>query len=228
MHKKFVKVKNVQLFASAMERLKNARPGIPRMALCEGEFGLGRTDTALWYAAQNDDVKFIRLVSLINGPWLLSTIIAELGHFPARKISDRFQQCINILFERQQILIFDEVDYILGDRSTIETLRDLHDITGTVIVFVCMKGAESRLKRYPHLNDRIMERIRFDNLSLEDVKKAAGELCEVPLTSDAIAHLHSVAPRFRLLIKEIYKCEAMAKASGLKEVKASDLAGAKR
>lgn len=228
MKKVFVKTGTVKNFIAAMGRLQNARPGIPKMCLIHGIYGVGRSETALWWAAQHDDCKFIRLVSLIEAPWLLSTIIAEMGQVPERVKEKRFNQLINILLDRQYTLVFDEVDYVTGDRKAIEMLRDIHDITGTIIVFIGMEDAERKLNRYPHLNDRVMERIRFDKLTLEDIRTAAHELCEVKLTDDAISYIHSEAPRFRPLIQKIYRAEALAKTNSLKEVTAADLAGVKK
>ncbi len=227
MKKSFVKTATVKNFAAAMGRLQNARPGIPKMCLIHGIYGVGRTETAMWWTAQHDECKFIRLVSLITGPWLLSTIIAELGHMPERKIEDRFKQLINILLNQQYTLIFDEIDYITGNREAIEMLRDLHDITGTIIVFIGMEKASDKLMRYPHLNDRILERIKFDSLTLDDVRTAATELCEVKLNDDALHLIHSEAARFRPLIGKFYKAESIARANSLKEISAADLRGKK-
>ena len=229
MKRAFVKTKNVRDFAAAMTRLKNAQAGIPRMALLSGKFGLGRTEAAMWWAAQNDDVKFIRVVSLISGPWLLSKIIAEMGHFPERRISDRFDQLVNLLLDKPQTLIFDEIDYLCRDTTALETLRDLHDITGTIVVFVGMENADKKLMRHPHLWDRLTERIKFDDLTVDDVKQIAAEKCEVKLTDDACAHLHSQgANRFRPLMIGLYKAEAIAKANSLKEITAQVLQGVRK
>ena len=229
MKKAFVKTKNVRDFAVSMTRLKNAQAGIPRMALLWGKYGLGRTETAMWWTAQNDDVKFIRIVSLINGSWLLSKIIAELGQSPERRISDRFDQLVNILLDKPQTLIFDEIDYLCRDTTALETLRDIHDITGTVIVFVGMEGADKKLKRHPHIWDRLTERIQFDDLTIEDIRLIAHEKCDVELTDDAIAYLHKEgADRFRPLMIGLYKAEAIAKANSLKKVTAADRARGKK
>jgi DNA transposition AAA+ family ATPase len=228
MHKVFVKTGTVKNFISAMGRLQNARPGIPKMCLIHGIYGVGRTQTAIWWAAQHDDCKLIRLVSLIEAPWLLNTIVAEMGQVPERPKDKRFNQLINILLERQYTLIFDEVDYITGDRKSIEMLRDIHDITGTIIVFVGMEDAERKMNRYPHLNDRVMERIKFDKLTIDDIRTAAHELSEVKLTDDAISYIYADAPRFRPLISKIYKAEALARTNSLKEVTAADLQGVKK
>jgi DNA transposition AAA+ family ATPase len=211
-----------------MSRLQGVRPGIPKMCLIHGQYGVGRSDTAMWWAAQHEDCKFIRLVSIIDAPWLLSKIIAELGQIPERIKEKRHNQCVSILLDKQYTLIFDEIDYITSDRKAIEMLRDLHDITGAIVAFIGMENAEQKLMRYPHLNDRVMERIRFDKLSLEDVRLAANELCEVKLSDDAIALMHAETPRFRPLIGKIYRAEGIARANSLKEVTAADLRGAKK
>ena len=53
------------------------------------------------------------------------------------------------------MIIVDEVDYLLSDFKTIETLRDLHDETGIPIVLVGMSLAKHKLKKHTHLFDSI-------------------------------------------------------------------------
>jgi len=227
MKKVFAKTSNVTNFVSAMNRLVNRQDGIPGMALIFGEPGLGKTRTTLWWAAQNDGV-FIRTKKLMTGRWLLEEIVAELGEAPLRRTSDLFRQAVDQLLDRPRTLFVDEADYLAHDARVIETLRDLHDTTGTPLVLIGMDAADKKLMRYKHLYDRFSEVVKFNTLVLSDIKAIADQMCEVKLSEDAVQYIHSQANRFRRVVVQLYKSESIARANSLKEVTAAHLQGVKK
>jgi DNA transposition AAA+ family ATPase len=227
MKKLFAKTSNVNNFVSAMTRLLNREDGIPGMSLLFGEPGLGKTRTCLWWCAQNDGV-FIRTKKLMTGRWLLEEIVAELGEAPMRRTSDLFRQAVDQLLERPRTLFIDEADYLAHDARVIETLRDLHDTTGTPLVLIGMDQADKKLMRFKHLYDRFSEIVRFTPLSSADVKSVAEQMCEVKLSDDAVSYIHNQANRFRRVVVWLYKAEAIAKANSLKEVSMQHLQGVRK
>lgn len=210
-----------------MTRLHKREDGIPGMSLLFGEPGLGKTRTCLWWCAQNDGA-FIRTKKLMNGRWLLEEIVAELGEAPQRRISDIFRQAVDRLLERPTTLFIDEADYLAHDARVIETLRDIHDTTGTPLVLIGMDQADKKLMRFKHLYDRFSEIIRFHPLSEADVKSVAEQMCECKLSDDAVQHIHSQANRFRRVVVHLYRAEAIARTNSLKEVTAAHLTGVKK
>jgi DNA transposition AAA+ family ATPase len=224
MKKVFATTKNVKEFTAALSRLQNRQDGIPGMALIYGEPGLGKTRTALWWAAQNDGV-FIRTKKLMTGHWLLEELVAELGEAPQHRTSELFRQAVDQLLTKPRTVIVDEADYLTHDGRVIETLRDVHDTTGTPMVFLGMDAADKKLKRFRHLWDRFSEVIKFQDLSVHDVKTIADQLCDVQLDDSAVAWLHSQANKFRRVVVMLYRAESIARANNLKVVKAADLEG---
>ena len=224
MKRVFARTSNVDKFVAAMTRLTTRKEGIPGMALVYGEPGLGKTKTALWWAAQHDGV-FIRTKKLMSGRWLLEEIVAELGEAPAWKVSDLFRQCVDQLLDKPRTLFIDEVDYLTYDARVVETLRDIHDMTGAPVVFIGMGAADKKLMRYKHLWDRFSEIVRFQELSFEDVRRIADQLCEVKLSDDAVEYIHSESKRFRRVIVFLYKAEAIARANNLKVITKKHLDG---
>jgi DNA transposition AAA+ family ATPase len=220
--KVFAKTSNVNNFASAMNRLQNRPPELPGMALVFGEPGLGKTRTCLWWQAANDGV-FIRTKKLMTGRWLLEEIVAELGEAPGARTSTLFRQAVDQLLERPRALFVDEADYLAHDARVIETLRDLHDTTGTPVIFIGMDLADKKLARFKHLYDRFSEIVKFTSLTLADVKAIADQMCEVKITDDGIAHIHSQANRFRRVVVWLYKAEALARTNSYKEITAAHL-----
>lgn len=229
MKKVFARTGNVDRFVASMNRLRNCGDRIPRMALVYGKYGTGRTETTLWYLAQHPDAVFIRVLKLMTGRWLLATIVAELGEEPANTTAKLWVQLNDLLRDRPRILFFDEVDYLCSDPKVIETLRDLHDITGTPIVFVGMENADKKLMRYKHLWDRFSEILRFEEFTDQDIATISDTLCDVKLSADAIKYLaDSGSRRFRPLLINLYKAEAIARANSLKEVTAAHLQGGRK
>lgn len=220
----FVKTQNVERFISAMTRLHNRQEGIPGMALIFGEPGLGKTKTALWWIAQNEGV-FIRTKKLMTGRWLLEEIVAELGEAPMRRTSSLYRQAIEQLFEKPRTIFVDEADYLAHDVRVLETLRDIHDTTGTPIVLIGMDQADKKLARYKYLFDRFSEIVKFNPLTERDIRMIADQLCEVRLSDCAVKYIASQANRFRRVIVWLYKAEALARTNSLKEVIAKYLNG---
>ncbi|MEW6115349.1 MAG: AAA family ATPase [Nitrospirota bacterium] len=227
MRKIFARTSNVGAFVSAMTRLLKREDGIPGMSLIFGEPGLGKTRTTLWWCAQNDGV-FIRTKKLMTGRWLLEEIVAELGEAPMRRTSDLFRQAVDQLLERPRTLFIDEADYLAHDARVIETLRDLHDTTGTPLVLIGMDQADKKLMRFKHLYDRFSEIVRFHPLSESDVESVAEQMCEVKLSDDAVSYIHNQANRFRKVVIWLYRCESIAKVNSLKEINAAHLQGVRK
>ncbi|MCS7285015.1 MAG: AAA family ATPase, partial [Hydrogenobacter thermophilus] len=139
--------------------------------------------------------------------------------------SELFRQAQDQLLENPRTVFVDEADYLTHDVRVLETLRDLHDVTGTPIVFIGMDHADKKLARYKHLFDRFSEIVRFNPLTEQDIRMIADQLCEVKLNDDAVQFIASQANRFRRVIVWLYKAEALARANSLKEVLAKHLNG---
>jgi len=224
MNKRFVKTRNVKNFISLMNNLQNRPIGVPGMALVYGEPGLGKTNSILWWVARNDCVLLSAKHSMTTH-WLLEELVNELGETPMYKSSDLFNQAVRQLVENPRMIIVDEIDYLAGDKRTIETLRDIHDKTGIPVIMVGMGMADKKLIRYKHLFDRISEILKFTTFDLEDVKMIIEQLSEVPITAEAVEFIHQKANRFRQIVKLISKAEQIAEANNLKEIGIAELGG---
>jgi len=214
MNKVFVKTQNVKNFISLMDSLQNKSAGTPKMALVYGEPGLGKTQTALWWALKNDAV-YVRCANRMTCRWLLEELVEELGEVPYMRTSDLFKQCAKQLREHPRIIIVDEIDYLVKESTAIETLRDIHDKTDVPIVLVGMNKEDKKLMRYPHLFDRISRKLKFETFSYQDVKTLITQLSEVAMTDCAVKYIHSQANRLRQLVKFISLAENICCTNGL-------------
>lgn len=217
MKPKFVLTKNVKGFINLIHNLKNKPDNITKIGLVYGNAGLGKTKTVLYLSIQYDAI-YIRATNSMTPKWLLEEIAKELDEIPRFYTADIFRQCVNTLKSNPQMIIVDEIDYLLADFRTIETLRDLHDETGVPIILVGMQLAKHKLKKHTHLFDRISEIYKFTEFEYADVKQITEEISEVEITKDAIYLIHNKAKSFRQIVLIIDTFEKVAQANGLTQI----------
>ncbi|CCY23532.1 prophage MuSo1 DNA transposition protein putative [Brachyspira sp. CAG:484] len=224
MHKLFVKTRNVKNFIGLMNNLIDKSNEVPKMGLIYGDPGLGKTQTAVWWATNNDAV-YVRAQNKMTCRWLLEKIVYELGESPSRKMADLIEQCITHLRLKPQVIIIDEVDYLINRHRIVETLRDLHDLTGVPIVLIGMQEAKTKLGKYRHLYDRISEIIEFKPFSKDDMDVIVEELSEIKITDEAKEIFFEKTNRFRQVIKGISLLENLAKTNGLNKIDVKQVKG---
>ena len=217
MNKIFVKTTNVKNFIGLVENLINKPKNIPKMGLVYGEPGLGKSQTALWLACKYDGV-YLRASNLMTGRWLLEEMVKELDEIPRFLSSDNFNLVVKKLKQNPQIIFIDEIDYLMNNCKSIETLRDIHDETGCPIIFIGMGLAHRKLERYTHLYDRFSEVLKFETFGVNDLSQIINQLSEIPFTPDAIEYIHSKFNRFRQIVQLINQMENFAKDNNLTEI----------
>ena len=217
MNKVFVKTQNVKNFIGLVENLINKPKNIPKMGLVYGEPGLGKSQTALWLACKYDGI-YLRASNLMTGRWLLEEIVKELDEIPRFLSSDNFNVVVKKLKKNPQVIFIDEIDYLMNNYKTIETLRDIHDETGCPIIFIGMGLAHRKLERYKHLYDRFSEVLKFETFGVNDLSQIINQLSEIPFTPDAIEYIHSKFNRFRQIVQLINQMENFSKENNLTEI----------
>lgn len=200
-----------------MNNLQNRADGVPGMGLVYGEPGLGKTQTINWWAFKNDAI-LVRCTQLMTAKWLLLEILDYMSELKPYTTEACFNLVVRNLILNPKVLIIDEIDYLTIDSRAVETLRDIHDKTNVPIVLVGMTSANSRLKKFKHLYDRLSEILKFEKFSKNDIKTIVQELSEVEMTECAIRHIYSNMNRFRQIVKVINKAETLAKANGLNSI----------
>ena len=217
MRKIFVKTNNVRNFIGLVENLQNKPKNIPKMGLVYGEPGLGKSQTALWLACKYDGI-YIRASNLMTSRWLVEEIVREMDELPRYLTSDNFNVVINKLIQKPKIIFVDEIDYLMNNYKSVETLRDIHDKTDCPIIFVGMGLALRKLERYKHLYDRFSEIVKFETFEIEDLSQIFSQLSEIPFTPDSIEYIHKKYNRFRQIVQLISKLESFAKENNLEEI----------
>ena len=217
MNRIFVKTTNVKNFIGLVENLLNKPKNIPKMGLIYGEPGLGKSQTALWLTCKYDAI-YLRATNLMTGRWLLEEIAKEMDEIPRYLTSDNFNLIIQNLKQKPQLIIVDEIDYLMNNLKTIEILRDIHDKTDCPIIFVGMGLAHKKLERYKHLFDRFSEILKFETFRVNDIAQIINQLAEIKFTVDAIEYIHKKYNRFRQIVQLINQLEIIAKENNLEEI----------
>ena len=217
MNKIFVKTQNVKNFIGLVENLINKPKNIPKMGLVYGEPGLGKSQTALWLACKYDGI-YLRASNLMTGRWLLEEIVKELDEIPRFLTSDNFNIVVKKLKQNTQVIFIDEIDYLMNNYKTIETLRDIHDETDCPIIFIGMRLAHRKLERYKHLYDRFSEILKFETFGVNDLSQIIGKLSEITFTPDSIEYIHTKYNRFRQIVQLINQMETFVKDNNLAEI----------
>ena len=217
MRKIFVKTNNVRNFIGVVENLQNKPKNIPKMGLIYGEPGLGKSQTALWLACKYDGI-YIRASNLMTSRWLVEEIVREMDELPRYLTSDNFNVVISKLIQKPKIIFVDEIDYLMNNYKSVETLRDIHDKTDCPIVFVGMGLAHRKLERYKHLYDRFSEIVKFETFRVNDLSQIFSQLSEIPFTPESIEYIHKKYNRFRQIVQLINQMEIFAKDNNLTEI----------
>lgn len=155
---------------------------------------------------------------MMTARWLLKEILDYMSEIKPYTISESFNEVIRNLILNPRVLIVDEIDYLTMESKAVEILRDIHDRTNVPVVLVGMTSANSRLKKFSHLYDRLSEIIKFEKFSKTDIKTIVKELSEIEMTDCAVKYIYSSLNRFRQIVKIINKSEIIAKANGLNSI----------
>lgn len=217
MKNSLIKTRNVKRFISLMDNLQKAPSNVSKMALVYGAFGLGKSQTIMWWVTNNDAV-YIRCNHNISPRWLLSEIVKELDEVPCYTSQRLFEQIEEKLKYNPKILVVDEIDYLFSNKHTIETLRDIHDKLGIPVLLVGMELADKKLQKYGHINDRIFAKLKFEKLSKEDFREIIETLSEVKFSDNAIKYITNRNLQFRQIVKVITKSEQLANTNKLSEI----------
>ena len=154
----------------------------------------------------------------MTGRWLLEEMVKELDKIPRFLTSDNFNIVVKKLKQSPQVIFIDEIDYLMNNYKTIETLRDIHDETGSPIIFIGMGLAHRKLERYKHLYDRFSEILKFETFGINDLSRIINQLSEVRFTPDATEYIFSKYNRFRQIVQLINQMENFAKDNNLTEI----------
>jgi DNA transposition AAA+ family ATPase len=219
----FVVTKSIKKFQDGIDHINHKLKGVERMLLATGEPGLGKTEASIRYCAMNGAV-LIRTLEMMTGPWLLRTIVSELGGSPYHRSDKNFELIKQLLASKPRTIIFDEVDRFTRKPDILETLRDIHDIAHCPMVFVGEEMADKKLMNNRRLYRRFVEIVRFEKLDTEGVKKFLEEMSTVKYQNDAVDQIAKDSNgKISEIITMIHHSENWASRNDAKSISAKDL-----
>ena len=121
--------------------------------------------------------------------------------------------------------IVDEVDYLIGNRNVIESLRDIQDNTGTPIVLVGMGAVDKKIARFKHFEDRLYKKLKFEHFNQTDIAEILEKLTDLKFSESAIEYLATRTNQFRQLVKLLEKLEKLSNTNSIKELDEYTLKG---
>jgi DNA transposition AAA+ family ATPase len=216
MRNRLAPTKNVAALQLAFEALASRDVGVPGMGLVYGYTGAGKTTAVTWLVNRTRGV-YVRANSGWTPAAMLAKVMQELGAEPFHRRAAMVDFIATTLTDQQRPLFVDECDYLLRNVAMLDSLRDLHDLSGTPVVLVGMQGIERRLVHRPQLSRRISHWVEFHPSDMDDAKTLAQTVCEVELDADLIARIHRESKgSIGLMSVGLSRVEAFAKANGLK------------
>lgn len=220
MRNKLAPTKNVAALRLAYEALAGRDHGVPGMGLVHGFTGAGKT-TAITELVTRVQGIYVRATSSWTPTALLAKVQQELGAAPMQRRADMLDFITERLRESQRPLFVDEADYLLGNAVMLDSLRDVHDLSGAPVVMIGMEGIAKRLITRKQLAGRISHWVEFLPSDLDDARVLTRTVCEVGIDDELLAMLHTQAKgSMRLMTVGLSRIEALAKANGWREVSA--------
>lgn len=170
-HNGIAPLANVARLAQMIKRLQGREHGLPGMGVCHGRAGLGKTTAAI-YATNSLNACHIEAMPIGGVKGMLSMIVTELGLRPARTTEAMFTQAAQHLAQTQRVLIIDEADAILKERS-IEIIRHLHDKSNAPIILMGEEQLPQRLTQWDRVHSRVLSWVGMEPASGVDVDHLA-------------------------------------------------------
>ena len=221
MRNKLAPTKNVAALQLAYVALATREPGIPGMGLVHGYTGAGKTTAVTWLVNRTEGV-YVRATSSWTPAAMLGKVMQELGADPMHRRSAMLDYIADRLMEKQRPLFVDESDYLLRNAAMLDSLRDIHDVSGAPVILIGMAGIDRKLIHRPQLARRISHWVEFLPSDLDDARTLADTVCEIQIDDELLARVHAEAKgSIGLMVVGLSRIEALAKANSWKCVSAA-------
>jgi hypothetical protein len=210
MKREFVKNTNALRFAASIRMMHERGAREACMLLVTGRPGEGKTTTLYNWAA---GVGAVMLTAEVDST--PRRLMVDLAQKLSIVVTQGFEREIEAVIAKHNIaIILDEAGFALHNNAAcIEKLRGITDKTNTLLVVVIMQNDIGKLNspRLQQLASRFGEPCSFKEVSFDDVKLACGQLGEVPMADDLVAHIHKVSgASMRQVMGDICKVEETA------------------
>lgn len=212
--------KNITAMREALTALQERNRQLPGLGLVCGKAGLGKTMAVKWYATQYN-CPYLRGLAAWSLRSMLQDICTELGSDPEGTNINIFRQIKNELIARPRLVFIDEADYLARSKNwrLLETLRDLHDMSGSSFVLVGMGGIIDKLRRKHQFWSRISQVVEFQPLTSDEIAFLGHELAGLNIPADVADKLIvETTGDFRDAMVALSHLERIARANSRQDV----------
>lgn len=231
MHDGFVITRNYKNFLAAINMAESRAAREAGYVLVTGAPGLGKSEAVARYSMDKKAV-LIRAKSTSTRRGILDELADSLGLPKSGRTADVQNRIITYLVshpgddQQPRPIVVDEADHTISLYSaSLEVIRDITDMTGSVCVIVGMENIDVALSRHPQIASRISATVEFIALTEADVRSTCKQKCRVAVADDAAALIFRASKgRMRLILNAIAKIEQVASSNSLAKVTAADIA----
>lgn len=227
MKKGFVQTNNFRLLKEAEKIVARRGAREASLVLIQGQYGIGKSELTERWASENGHA-FIRAKRVWTARSMLEDIATELGLAVRGSAKDIENRIAQHLAQTMQALIIDEADYLADMKSAakLETIRDISDVTGTMVFLVGMEYFPAIVQRYEHIASRVARVVQLHPLDLSDVQTVCKAKADVVMSPALVEQIHRDSKgRMRHILNAIANIEAWAQANSWNEVDVAHVKG---
>lgn len=217
----FVETANVRRFHSALSALDARGASEACLLVVDGEPGLGKTTTLMHWVAQNGSI-YLRAKKNWKPGWFANELLDTMRVDQPHSFEKKYSKCLQELAMRQNTanmerrtfsLVIDEADHISSKSDIIETIRDISDMIELPTILVGMGKVNEHLKRFPQVQSRVSQKVKFEKLEVADVRRFMDTRCEVKVADDMVRFVHQASGGYN---REVMEAMASIERFGLR------------
>lgn len=202
------------------------------LGMLYGAPGLGKTTYAQRMAFQRGYI-YLRLESTTTPKAFMVALLSalyrkfRLGAFiPTGSANNLLQLILHILEDHKDtVIVIDEIDYAFSHEKLLGAIRDIVDVTLTVVILVGMQGARDRLSQInAHYFDRCNYFYEFQFLSKQDIALVAREVMDIEVTDEVVEKIDfNSGGNLRKAMKVMYIIESICRSCPDADISGMDL-----
>jgi DNA transposition AAA+ family ATPase len=204
----FIRTKNVRNLEDLMDGLERGS-GKGRFACIYSPAGRGKTETTLWWHANNNSIYCLcQYVWRSSELKFLQGLAREFGFMdPPKSKADCFVRLVDRLVEDPVPIFLDEIDRYPA--SVLEIVRDLTDLTGAPAILIGEPRIVDWMAREDRVWSRTAEVLEFQPWDAADIVLFAQRLTGVSIEREAAALLHASSGDFRDIEQNLGTCKRL-------------------
>lgn len=202
----FTYTQSVKNFIGTMKEAENAK-GEPVLLLFYGQAGLGKTETARFFAAQEGWTYCRAMKGWKSELWMLQDLCFEMNvdPIPYRKKA-AFEAIKESLRRNPRPVLLDDTDKMSD--ALLEWIRDLADVTFVPFALIGEKVIMRKMQKEKRIWSRTLRAVAFEPINAKDILFFAKQACKMTLTAQQAEMLRDSSDGdFRLIKRDMRKLE---------------------